>query len=328
MTTEIVVAQKKSPATGGARLWIAIAVTVTLWASAFVGIRLAAPGFSPGALTLGRIAVGSLALTLLRLVSNRAARRGSSALPGGAQRGQSGQRGRIPRGKVLLLVVAWGIGWFGIYNLALNAAERHVDAGTASLLVNVVAPMIIAALAGLLLGEGFPRRLIAGMIVAAAGVAVIAVATSTGEFDAIGIVLGIAAAFVYASAATFQKVLLRRVDAATMTWLGCLSGTIACLPFAPQLISALTTAPLSSIVAVAYLGVFPTAIAFTTWGYVLSHSSAGRSAASTYAVPAVVLLLSFLLLKETPPPAALLGEILALGGVAVATLRLTRTSRT
>jgi drug/metabolite transporter (DMT)-like permease len=322
MTTELVVAEKKSSATSAARLWIAIAVTVTLWASAFVGIRIAAPGFSPGALTLGRIAVGSLALTLLRLVSNRAARGGSSGLPGGAQ------RGRIPRGKVLLLVVAWGVGWFGIYNLALNAAERHVDAGTASLLVNVVAPMIIAVLAGLLLGEGFPRRLIVGMIVAAAGVAVIATATSTGKFDAIGIMLGIGAAVMYASAATFQKVLLRRVDAATMTWLGCLSGTIACLPFAPQLISELTTAPLSSIVAVAYLGVFPTAIAFTTWGYVLSHSSAGRSAASTYAVPAVVLLLAFLVLKETPPPAALLGEILALGGVAVATLHLTRRSRT
>jgi drug/metabolite transporter (DMT)-like permease len=322
MTTEIVVAEKKSSATSAARLWIAIAVTVTLWASAFVGIRIAAPGFSPGALTLGRIAVGSLALTLLRLISNRAARGGSSGLPGGAQ------RGRIPRGKVLLLVIAWGVGWFGIYNLALNAAERHVDAGTASLLVNVVAPMIIAVLAGLLLGEGFPRRLIVGMIVAAAGVAVIATATSTGKFDAIGIMLGIGAAVIYASAATFQKVLLRRVDAATMTWLGCLSGTIACLPFAPQLISELTTAPLSSIVAVAYLGVFPTAIAFTTWGYVLSHSSAGRSAASTYAVPAVVLLLAFLVLKETPPPAALLGEILALGGVAVATLHLTRRSRT
>jgi drug/metabolite transporter (DMT)-like permease len=322
MTTEIVVAEKKSSATSAARLWIAIAVTVTLWASAFVGIRIAAPGFSPGALTLGRIAVGSLALTLLRLVSNRAAPGGSSGLPGGAQ------RGRIPRGKVLLLVIAWGVGWFGIYNLALNAAERHVDAGTASLLVNVVAPMIIAVLAGLLLGEGFPRRLIVGMIVAAAGVAVIATATSTGKFDAIGIILGIGAAVMYASAATFQKVLLRRVDAATMTWLGCLSGTIACLPFAPQLISELTTAPLSSIVAVAYLGVFPTAIAFTTWGYVLSHSSAGRSAASTYAVPAVVLLLAFLVLKETPPPAALLGEILALSGVAVATLHLTRRSRT
>jgi drug/metabolite transporter (DMT)-like permease len=322
MTTEIVVAEKKSSATSAARLWIAIAVTVTLWASAFVGIRIAAPGFSPGALTLGRIAVGSLALTLLRLVSNRAAPGGSSGLPGGAQ------RGRIPRGKVLLLVIAWGVGWFGIYNLALNAAERHVDAGTASLLVNVVAPMIIAVLAGLLLGEGFPRRLIVGMIVAAAGVAVIATATSTGKFDAIGIMLGIGAAVMYASAATFQKVLLRRVDAATMTWLGCLSGTIACLPFAPQLISELTTAPLSSIVAVAYLGVFPTAIAFTTWGYVLSHSSAGRSAASTYAVPAVVLLLAFLVLKETPPPAALLGEILALSGVAVATLHLTRRSRT
>ena len=66
---------------------------------------------------------------------------------------------------------------------------------------------------------------------------------------------------------------------------------------------------------------FPTAVAFTTWGYVLSRSSAGRTAATTYAVPAVVVLLSWLLLGETPPAAALIGGAIALAGVAVATLR-------
>lgn len=50
----------------------------------------------------------------------------------------------------------WGAAWFGVYNLALNAAERHLDAGTTALLVNV-APVVVAVLAGLLLGEGFPR---------------------------------------------------------------------------------------------------------------------------------------------------------------------------
>ena len=47
-----------------------------------------------------------------------------------------------------------GVLWFGAYNVALNAAERHVDAGTAALLVNV-APMLIAVLAGVMLKEGF-----------------------------------------------------------------------------------------------------------------------------------------------------------------------------
>ncbi|PPG63597.1 EamA family transporter [Rathayibacter sp. AY2B7] len=292
-------------------LWGAIAVTVLLWASAFVGIRATTEDFGPGALTLGRIVVGSLALTVVRVVLT-ARRRRSEAAPD--------PRTAVPRGRLLLLVLGWGVAWFGVYNLALNAAERHVDAGTAALLVNI-APMITAVLAGLLLGEGFPRRLLAGMLVALTGVAVIAFSTSTGQFDVIGVALGLVAAVVYGSAATLQKRLLGRIDAPTMTWLGCLAGTVACLPFAPELVEALAAAPLSSILAVVYLGIFPTAVAFTTWGYVLARSSAGRTAASTYAVPAVVVLLSWLVLGETPPLAALLGGALALDGVAVATLR-------
>ena len=50
-----------------------------------------------------------------------------------------------------------GVLWLGVYNVALNAAERRVDAGTAAMLVNV-GPILIAILAGTLLhGEGFPR---------------------------------------------------------------------------------------------------------------------------------------------------------------------------
>ncbi|PPI02207.1 EamA family transporter [Rathayibacter sp. AY1B7] len=292
-------------------LWGAIAVTVLLWASAFVGIRATTEDFGPGALTLGRIVVGSLALTVVRVVLI-ARRRRSEAGPD--------PRTAVPRGRLLLLVLGWGVAWFGVYNLALNASERHVDAGTAALLVNI-APMITAVLAGLLLGEGFPRRLLAGMLVALTGVAVIAFSTSTGQFDVIGVALGLVAAVVYGGAATLQKRLLGRIDAPTMTWLGCLAGTVACLPFAPELVEALAAAPLSSILAVVYLGIFPTAVAFTTWGYVLARSSAGRTAASTYAVPAVVVLLSWLVLGETPQLAALLGGALALAGVAVATLR-------
>jgi drug/metabolite transporter (DMT)-like permease len=40
----------------------AVAVTVVLWASAFVGIRAIGPSFSPGSLTLGRLAVAAVVL--------------------------------------------------------------------------------------------------------------------------------------------------------------------------------------------------------------------------------------------------------------------------
>jgi len=49
---------------------------------------------------------------------------------------------RLERRECRLLLV-YGIGWFGIYNVALNAAERHLDAGTTAMLVNV-GPILIA----------------------------------------------------------------------------------------------------------------------------------------------------------------------------------------
>ncbi|WP_125774641.1 DMT family transporter [Antribacter gilvus] len=277
-------------------------VTVVLWASAFIGIRAAGHDYSPGALTLGRVLTGSLALTVMVLVSGR------MRVP------------RFPGGKVLAGVAVWGVLWFGLYNLALNAAERTLDAGTASLLVGL-APILIAVIAGLALGEGFPRRLILGIGIAFAGVATIAVATSNGAADAVAVALGLAAAGLYAVGATLQKRLIPHVDNLTMTWLGCVAGTVASLPFAADLLADFAAAPLPATLGVVYLGVFPTAVAFVTWGYALSRTTAGRLAATTYLVPPLTVLLSWGLLGEIPAPVALLGGALCLGGVLVATLR-------
>lgn len=65
------------------------------------------------------------------------------------------------------------------------------------------------------------------------------------------------------------------------------------------------------------MGVLPTAVAFTTCGYVLVRSSAGRTSATTYVVPALAVVLSWLLLGETPTPVMLLGGVLCLVGVAI-----------
>jgi drug/metabolite transporter (DMT)-like permease len=67
-----------------------------------------------------------------------------------------------------------------------------------------------------------------------------------------------------------------------------------------------------------YLGLFPTAIAFTTWAFALSRTSAGRLGATTYLVAPVVIVMGWLLLGEVPPPLAIAGGILCIAGVAVA----------
>jgi drug/metabolite transporter (DMT)-like permease len=281
----------------------AAATTVVLWASAFVGIRAVGHELSPGALALGRMLIGSLTLTAIVLVVRNRPRAAAVALP---------------RGRLLGAIALWGAAWFGLYNLALNAAERYLDAGTAALLVNV-APVVVAVLAGLLLGEGFPTRLLAGMAIAFAGVVLIATTTSAGGADVAGVLLGLLAALAYAGAAVAQKRLLVRVDALTVTWIGAVAGTVALLPYLPALLTELASASAAATAGIVYLGVFPTAIAFLTWGYALSRTTAGRLAAATYTVPPIVVLLSWTLLGEIPALLALAGGVLCLTGVAVAT---------
>ncbi len=274
-------------------------VTVVLWSSAFVGIRSAGTAFSAGPLTLGRLLVASVAL-------------GGVALMRGASRPR--------RGDVVPLLVC-GLAWFGLYNIALNEAEHRIDAGTASMLVNV-GPILIAILAGTLLGEGFPRGLVLGCVVAFSGAIVIGLATSgDGLAAGWGTALCVFAAFAYACGIIAQKPLLARMSALDVTWLACGIGTIACLPFAPALVRQMGDAEPSKIAWIVYLGAFPTAIAFTTWAWALARTPAGRLGSTTYLVPPIAIALGWAILGETPPLVAIGGGALCVAGAAIARRR-------
>ena len=272
---------------------LAAGVTVVLWASAFVGIRAAGEQLSPGPLSLARLLIGAVTLALLVAVRR-------DALP---------TRADAPG----LLVC--GLLWFGVYNVALNEAEQRVDAGTAAMLVNV-GPVLIALMAGMLLGEGFPRRLLVGCAVAFAGAVVIGTATSEQGITAgWGAVLCLVAAGAYAAGVIAQKPLLARSSALGVTLVACTIGALACLPFAAELARDAARADSGTLAWAVYLGVFPTAVGFSTWAYALARTSAGRMAATTYLVPPLAILLGWLALGEVPPVLALAGGLLCLAGV-------------
>jgi drug/metabolite transporter (DMT)-like permease len=213
-------------------------------------------------------------------------------------------------------LVLCGVLWFAAYSIALNAGERRVDAGTAAMLIGV-GPILVAILAGLFLREGFPRTLVAGCAVAFGGVVVIGIATSNGGSSTTGVVLCVLAACSYSVAVILQKSVIGRLTALQTTLLCCVIGALVCLPFTVQLVRELGDAGAGAIAWTVYLGVFPTAIAFTTWAFALARTSAGNLGATTYLVPPLSVLLGWLLLSETPPGLALLGGTLCLAGVAV-----------
>ncbi|MGZ8178342.1 DMT family transporter [Williamsia sp. SKLECPSW1] len=277
---------------------VAAAVTMVLWASSFVVIRSAGEHFSPGGMAFLRLAVGTAVLVGLALRHRRP----------------------FPRGRSLALVLAYGVLWFGAYTVLLNWAERHLDAGTASLLVNF-APILVAVTAGLFFGEGFPTPLVIGMAIAFTGVVIIAVGGSGGSSDMLGIGLGLLTAVLYATGVLTQKAALRSVDSVTATWVGCAAGMLATVPFASSSIHEIAHAPTSAVVGVIYLGIGPTAIAFTTWAYALSRTDAGRLAATSLVVPALAIGLSWLTLGEVPTVFGFVGGALCLTGVAISRRR-------
>jgi len=270
--------------------------TVALWGSAFVGIRAAGETLSPGSIALGRLVVSCAILTAVAAVRR-------TPLPGRA---------------ALLAIAVFGVLWLAVYSVSLSAAERHVDAGTAAMIVNT-GPLLIAVLAGVFLHEGFPRRLLAGCGVALLGCVVIGLSVrGSGGNGRAGLLLLVVATLAYAAAVVVQKTALTRASAFQVTWLGCAAATVATLPFAPALVSQTVDGGAHAIAWTAYLGAMPTALGFATWSFALRRASAGRVASLNYLIPIVAIVLGWGLLGERPPPFAIGGGALCLAGVWVA----------
>jgi drug/metabolite transporter (DMT)-like permease len=269
------------------------------WASAFVGIRALADAFSPGALSLGRLAIATAALGVLVIAKNQAT--------------------PWPRRDQWRSLIVIGLLWFGLYNVALNYAEHHIDAGTASMILQL-SPLLIAILAAVFLGEPATTKLMLGIGLGFAGVVLISLASGDlgSSTTVTGVLLCVVCCFAYSISVIFQKPLVSELSAIQVTWLACGVGFVSCLPFVGQLLGEWRQASQDEQLWLVYLGVFPTAIAFTTYAYALQHMSASKLGVTTYLVPPLAIGLSWVLLAEVPAPLAYGGGALTLIGVAVA----------
>ncbi|MGD9961684.1 DMT family transporter [Nocardioides sp.] len=290
------------------RTWLpaaAAACTLFLWASAFVAIRHLGETVTPGALTLGRLTVAAIVLGILVL------RRTPT----------------WPARRDWPLLLACGVMWFGVYNLALNEAERRIDAGTAAMLIQI-GPLLIALLAAMFLGEQLTPWVLIGIAVAFCGVAVISLANGeSGTGDVWGVILTVLAAITYAVGVVAQKPLTARIPPFELIFLSCLIGIVTALPFAGGLAD-LAHQPLATWGWIVYLGVFPTALAFSTWAYALKRMGAARLSITTFLVPVIAIALAWVLLDEAPAPLAYVGGALCVAGVLISRRRTASARRT
>lgn len=277
---------------------LAVLVTMTFWASSFVAIRYVGPHLSPGPLALIRVVVATAVLAPFVL------RRGLA----------------VPRGRGWLLVGSYAALWMALYSVVLNAAEHHLDAGTAAMLVNV-APILVTLWVGFVQRAGFTVPLVAGLVVAFSGVGIIALGAEDTQRDLTGVLLGLLAAALYAAGVLLQKGALRTIDPLSATWWGTALGSVALVFYVPSTVVEVAAAPTGAVLAAVYMGVFSTAVAFSLWAYALRRVDAARLSLSSYLVPAIAVLLSWALLAEVPTVHGMVGGSLCLVGVAVSRLR-------
>src|ERR1017187_5373074 len=275
-----------------ARTIFALAFTLVLWASAFAGIRAGLRAYAPANLAVLRFLVASAVLAVYAAVAHFR---------------------RPKRRDVPGLILSGAIG-ITFYNLALNYGETRVTAGAASLLI-ASTPIWTALAARFWLHEKLNAIGWAGVFVSFGGVALIA----SGEGD--GIRLSTQALIILAAAITsaiymiLQKHYLARYSALEFTAYSIWSGTLLMLPFAGGLLHGFQVAPASATVAVVYLGIFPGALAYVAWAYVLSHGTAGRTATLLYVIPVLAIEIAWIWLREVPRPISLVGGAIALAGV-------------
>lgn len=284
-----------------------IALTLLLWASAFPAIRVALRGgekyggYSPEHIALGRYLVASLVLGIVALVRR-------FSLP---------TRGDWPA------IFAMGFLGFSVYNVALNKGEVLISAGVASFLINT-APVWTLLLATIFLRERLSFLGWTGIAISFGGIGLLALGeqhAQSAQDGLRGALLVLLAALAASGYTILQKHYLKKYDALPLISSVIWAATALLLVFAPGLTHAVQHASREATISIVYMGVFPAALAYVLWAWILARVPIALAVSFIYVVPVLTTAISWLWLGETLSSRAFVGGIIALCGVVLVNTR-------
>jgi drug/metabolite transporter (DMT)-like permease len=229
-----------------------------------------------------------------------------------------------PRRELLGRAVFFGLlGQLG-FNVPLAYGIKHVEAGTAAL-INATSPVFIAPLAAVMLRERVPLRVIAGLLVALGGSVVVAF-VSGGQVaftrdQALGSGLILLSAILWAFYSVLVKPWLGPIPPTSIPMIGSIVGLFIVLPLgASGFVSSMGELNAIGWLAVAQFTLLASVTAPILWAVGLQRGGATRSGVYLYIMPVVGVVASASLLDEAVGRWTLLGGLLVLAGVVLATV--------
>ena len=265
------------------RAWMPSLMVAALgWGSSFLFIKMGLEAFTPAQVGFGRLLVGAIVLVAMVAV----ARRWPSFT-----------------WKQVGAIAVVGVCMSGVPMVLIPMAEQHITSILASLL-NASTPLWTALFVALLIpAERTTRSQLVGLLVGAAGLAVLVGAWDVSEFSLSGTVLMLTATAFYGIGGTLSRMLLTRVSAGpaglSMTQVGIsavMLAPVAVLSGPPEQGAFSVTG--SALWGVLALGVLGTSFAYIMFWRVVKLAGATTATSVTFLVPVVATLLGVTVLGE------------------------------
>jgi drug/metabolite transporter (DMT)-like permease len=280
-------------------IWLALVIVYIAWGSTYVAIRYMDQTVPPLIGAGSRYLIAGVAMYLFIAVRS-----------GKAPRVSARELGSVALVGLLLLVGGNGV---------VTVAELHVPAGLAALVIASVPLWVL--LFRYLSGERPARATLAGLALGFSGVAVLVVRGGHGQgVSILDLLVVIAAALSWAIGSYISPRLAMPADTATGTALEMIIGGAVMAGLGPlfgEHWSAIGHASAHSLLAIAYLAVFGSILAFTAYVWLLKHAPISQVSTYAYVNPAVAVGLGALLLGERVTAVTAIGGAVILLAVAV-----------
>ena len=273
--------------------WAWLVSVALIWGSSYLLIAYGVEHFKPPLVALLRLTFGVAVLAMIP-----AARR------------------PVPRSEWRAIAIL-GLVWLALPFLLFSIAQQSIDSSLAGML-NAAAPLFVAVVGALWFRKHPARRQQLGLLVGFLGVVVISWPAVVGAHASVlGVVLVLLATLCYGFAGNMASPLQVRNGSLPVILRAGLVAWVASLPLGVASIPESTFA-WSSLLAVAALGVFGTALAFVGFTTLLGRVGAARGSVTIYFLPLVAMVLGAVVRKETIAGLSVAGTGLVLVGAYMA----------